>query len=107
MTVGENSQKLTNETATVVKFRFCSYLPIWLDDTVDDHNQTLNNYDFRKTLPLKFLNFLIMLYLESVQQVFRYSRLSLNGHLCKTDTSVKRTVSVGPCLYLLPLFESL
>ena len=48
MTEGENSQKVTNETATVVKFRFCSYLPIWLDDTVDVDNQTLNNYEFRK-----------------------------------------------------------
>ena len=47
-TEGENSPKFTNETATVVKFRICSYLPIWLDDTVDDDNQMLNNYDFRK-----------------------------------------------------------
>ena len=36
-----------------------------------------------------------------------YSRLSLNGHLYKTDTSVKRTPRVGPCLSLLPLFDSL
>ena len=34
-----------------------------------------------------------------------YSRLSLNGHLYKTDTSVKRTPKVGPCLSLLPLFD--
>ena len=33
-----------------------------------------------------------------------YSRLSLNGHLYKTDTSVKRTLRVGPCfLYSLYL----
>ena len=32
-----------------------------------------------------------------------YSRLSLNGHLYTTDTSVKRTLRVGPCLSLLPL----
>ena len=38
---------------------------------------------------------------------FYYSRLSLNGHLCKTNTSVKRTPRVGPCLSLLPLFDSL
>ena len=36
-----------------------------------------------------------------------YSRLSLNGHLYKTDTSVKRTPKVGPCLSLLLLFDSL
>ena len=36
-----------------------------------------------------------------------YSRLSLNGHLYTTDTSVKRTLRVGPCLSLLPLFDSL
>ena len=36
-----------------------------------------------------------------------YSRLSLNGHLYKTDTSVKRTLRVGPCLSLLLLFDSL
>ena len=36
-----------------------------------------------------------------------YSRLSLNGHLYKTDTSVKRTPRVGPCLCLFPLFDSL
>ena len=29
--------------------------------------------------------------------VLVYSRLSLNGHLYKTDTSVKRTLRVGPC----------
>ena len=37
----------------------------------------------------------------------QYRRLSLNGHLYKTDTSVKRTPRVGPCLSLLPLFDSL
>ena len=37
---------------------------------------------------------------------FKYSRLPLNGHLYKTDTSVKRTPRVGPCLSLLPLFDS-
>ena len=36
-----------------------------------------------------------------------YSRLSLNRHLYKTDTSVKQTLRVGPCLSLLPLFDSL
>ena len=36
-----------------------------------------------------------------------YSQLSLNGHLYKTDTSLKRTPWVGPCLSLLPLFDSL
>ena len=37
----------------------------------------------------------------------KYSQLSLNGHLYTTDTSVKRTPSVDPCLSLLPLFDSL
>ena len=32
--------------------------------------------------------------------------LSLNRHLCKMDTSVKRTLRVGPCLSLLLLFNS-
>ena len=36
-----------------------------------------------------------------------YSQLSLNGHLYKTDASVKQTPRVGPCLSLLPLFDSL
>ena len=36
-----------------------------------------------------------------------YSQLSLNRHLYKTDTSVKRTPGVGPCFSLLPLFDSL
>ena len=33
-----------------------------------------------------------------------YSQLSLEGHLYKTDTSVKRTSRVCPCLSVLPLF---
>ena len=36
-----------------------------------------------------------------------YSRLSLNGHLYKTDTSVKQTRRVGPCLSFLHIFDSL
>ena len=36
-----------------------------------------------------------------------YSQRSLNGNLYKTDTSVKRTPRVGPCLSLLFLFDSL
>ena len=40
-------------------------------------------------------------------QYYMYSRLSLNGHLYKMDTSVKRTPRVGPCLSLLLLFDSL
>ena len=38
---------------------------------------------------------------------YQYSRLSLNGHLYKTDTSVKWTLRVGPCISLLLLFDSL
>ena len=37
----------------------------------------------------------------------QYSQLSLNGHLYKTDTSIKPTPRVGPCLSLLPLFDFL
>ena len=33
--------------------------------------------------------------------------LSHNGHLCKMDTSAKRTLRVGPCLSLLLVFDSL
>ena len=44
---------------------------------------------------------------ETKQQNDEYSQLSLNGHIYKTDTSVKRTPRVGPCLSLLPLFDSL
>ena len=36
-----------------------------------------------------------------------YRRFALNGHLYKTDNSVKRTPRVGYCLSLLPLFDSL
>ena len=35
------------------------------------------------------------------------NRLPLNGHLYKTDNSVKRTPRVRPFLILLPLFDSL
>ena len=36
-----------------------------------------------------------------------YSLLSLNGHLYKTNTSVKQTLRVGPSLSLHPLFDPL
>ena len=36
-----------------------------------------------------------------------YSRLSLNGHLYKKDTTVKRTPWAGPCLCLFPSFDSI
>ena len=36
-----------------------------------------------------------------------YSWLYYNGHLYRTRTSVKQTPKVGPCLSLLPLFDSL
>ena len=39
--------------------------------------------------------------------VMIYSRLSLNVHLYKMDTSVKQTPRVGLCLSLLILFNSL
>ena len=40
-------------------------------------------------------------------KILEYNQLSLNGHLYKMDTSVKRTLKVGSCLFLLPLFDSL
>ena len=36
-----------------------------------------------------------------------YGQLSLNGNLYKTDTSLKRTPRVDPCLALLLLVDSL
>ena len=39
---------------------------------------------------------------SSALTFWQYSRLSLNGQLYKTDTSVKQTPRVGPCLSLLP-----
>ena len=36
-----------------------------------------------------------------------YSRLSLNGHLYKTNTSLKRTPRVGPCLSFYFLYLTL
>ena len=44
---------------------------------------------------------------KQIGLICSYSRLSLNGHLYKTDTSVKRTLRVGPCLSLLLSFDSL
>ena len=41
-----------------------------------------------------------------VYNPYKYcSRLSLNENLYKTDTLVKWTPRVGPCLSLLPLFD--
>ena len=34
-----------------------------------------------------------------------YSQLSFNGHLYKTDTLLRWTPTVGPCLSLLPLLD--
>ena len=34
-----------------------------------------------------------------------HSQLSLNGHLCKTDTLLKRAPRVSPCLFFLLLVE--
>ena len=38
------------------------------------------------------LKFLVALFVKQA-----YSQLSLNEHLSKTDTSVRRTLRVGPC----------
>ena len=43
--------------------------------------------------------------LKKVPHDVIYSRLSLDGHLYRKDTSVKRTLRVGPCVSLLPLFD--
>ena len=61
-------------------------------------NQTPRNY-IRSSL-LSFLR-----YYSKITRTF-YSRLSLNGHFYKTDTTVKRTPGDGPCLCLFPLFDS-
>ena len=45
--------------------------------------------------------------LDSTESYYHYSRLSLNGHFYKTDTSVKRTLRAGRCFSLLSLFDSL
>ena len=37
---------------------------------------------------------------------FIIQSIPINGHLCETDTSVKRTPGVGPCRCLFPLFDS-
>ena len=69
-------------------------------------------FRFRRTYRIRLCLILLFIYLfiyfvrENRAYEF-YSRLSLNGHLCKTDTSLKRTPTVGPCLSLLPLFDSL
>ena len=57
---------------------------------------------FLGVVELSLVRFCFVWVLSSV-----YSLLSLNGHLYKTDTSVKRTLRVGPCLSLPPLFDSL
>ena len=44
---------------------------------------------------------------DVLKSLTKYSRLSVNGNLYKTDASVKRTPRVGPCLSLFPLFDSL
>ena len=49
----------------------------------------------------------VHVYLSHPYVTRMYSRLSLNGHLCKKDASLKRTPRVGPRLSLLPLFDSL
>ena len=38
---------------------------------------------------------------------YHCSQFSLNGHLYKTDTLLKWTARVGPCLSLVPLVDSL
>ena len=40
--------------------------------------------------------------MQICELVLKCSRLSFNRHLCKMDTSVKRTPRVGPCLFFTP-----
>ena len=51
--------------------------------------------------------YVLYLYVLYDTGLVQYSQLSLNGHLYKTDTSIKPTPRVGPCLSLLPLFDFL
>ena len=46
-------------------------------------------------------------YLTINYRTDKYSRLFRDGPLYKTNLSVKRTSRIGPCLSLLPLFDSL
>ena len=67
-----------------------------------------NIYTGRLRPEVQPLTFYIPFFAKKVALSYTlYSRLSLNGHLYKTDTSVKRTLRVGPCLSLLLLFDSL
>ena len=74
---------------------------------VSSHYQ--KKYGSMKNIVLKDMNYEFKTIKKETSRPFEYSRLSLNGHLYKTDTSVKRarTPRVGPCLSLLPLFHSL
>ena len=65
-------------------------------------------FRFRRTYRIRLCLILLFIYFVRENRAYEfYSRLSLNGHLYKTDTSLKRTPRVGPCLSLLPLFDSL
>ena len=57
--------------------------------------------------PQQLLVLFHRLYWNILLKYKEYSQLSLNGHLYKTDTSVKRTPRVSPCFSLIPLFNSL
>ena len=45
--------------------------------------------------------------ISSFNKLWRYRQLSLKGHLFKTDSLLKRTLGVGPCLSLLLLVDSI
>ena len=68
---------------------------------------SLASLSFLHLFPFSFGKITEVNWKDVLKSLTKYSRLSVNGNLYKTDTSVKRTPRVGPCLSLFPLFDSL
>ena len=68
---------------------------------------SLTSLSFLYLFPFYFGKITEVNWKDVLKSLTKYSRLSVNGNLYKTDTSVKRTPRVGPCLSLFPLFDSL
>ena len=80
---------------------------IWLPHATGKNHRVYQPdwFGCRKGKGVSYIRCLLLL-LSLLFYVSLYSRFSLNGHLCETDTSVKRTPGVGPCRCLCPLFDS-
>ena len=64
--------------------------------------------DWQNTFPITKFRYIEVLFHILYCSLLRGQRLSsLNRSLYITDTSIRRTPRVGPCLSLLPLFDSL